>query len=85
MPETFVTRVSPEEWRILAGLREIPPGLLRERVLSLMGELLAFAQEPHCAEMQADGVPCATAHTPCDEGPEAAAFVEELRGQAFGS
>lgn len=34
---------------------------------SLLDELLLLAAEPGCAESQADGVPCASVHTSCDQ------------------
>jgi hypothetical protein len=64
---TVVASLTSEEWAVVDRLREVPEGALRRELLDLMGETLAFAAVPACAEMQGDGVPCPTPHTSCDE------------------
>jgi len=69
----------PEEWRIVWALREVPEGRLRDELLSLLEELLAFAGSPHCAQMQADGVPCPCLGVSCDECERVLSRLRRLR------
>lgn len=64
---TVVTPLTPEEWEIVSLLRDVPAGRSRRQLLALLRELVSFVASPSCAEMQADGVPCPTAHSSCDE------------------
>lgn len=59
--------VSPEEFRMITTLRDMPESPLRDRVHRLLGELLAFARNPRCSEFQADGTPCASPQADCDQ------------------
>lgn len=76
---TLSTTLTPEEWEVVCRLRDLPEGRLRRQLLDLLRELLRFAAEPGCSEMQADGVPCATAHTSCDECQRIVACLAQLR------
>ena len=67
--------LSLEEWRLLCSLREIPTGELRERVTGLAARLADFVRDPRCAEMQADGVPCADVSTACEDCQEVNALL----------
>lgn len=69
----------PEEWRLVWALREVPEGRLRVELLDLLDELLAVARSPHCAEMQADGVPCPCLGVACDECQRAVSRLRQLR------
>ncbi len=71
--------LSAEEWRLVQALRELPPSALRERLVMLLDELVDFVREPHCPEMQADGVPCATATAACDQCRQLTGLLEALR------
>jgi len=71
--------LSPEEKGLLLAMREIPPSALRERFSALLAELVSFVQHPTCAEMQADGAPCASAHASCDECVKVGRVLEGLR------
>lgn len=73
--------LSPEEARLVLALRGIPPSRLRELVLTLVGELAGFAAAPSCAEMQADGAPCAAVDAACDECRKVTSLLEGLRGR----
>jgi hypothetical protein len=53
-----------------------------ERVL--LGEIVRILREPHCAELQADGAPCPSAHTACDQCDRAAELVEVLAHKLWG-
>jgi hypothetical protein len=70
-----------EEQRLLLALREIPPSRLRDLMTALVSELADFVAEPRCAEMQADGVPCATTDVSCDECRKLTSVLEGLRGR----
>jgi len=65
--EPITLTVSPAEYRMLTTLREMPDSPLRDRVQWLLAELLAFARNPRCPELQADGVPCANPAADCDQ------------------
>jgi hypothetical protein len=73
--------LSPEERKLLLALREIPPSRLRDLMTTLIGELAEFVAEPSCAEMQADGAPCATTDASCDECRKLTTILEGLRGR----
>ncbi len=59
--------LSSRERRIVAALRDLPPGQARDLLDEILDQLLTFARDPHCAEMQADGVPCASPSSDCEE------------------
>jgi hypothetical protein len=73
--------LGPEEEKLLLALREIPPSRLRDLVTTLISELLDFASDPGCAEMQADGAPCPTTDASCDECRKLTTILEGLRGR----
>lgn len=63
--EPVTITVSRDEWALIAALRDLPESRARELATEAIREVLETAREPHCAEMQADGVPCPTATTDC--------------------
>jgi hypothetical protein len=71
--------LSEEEWQLLSDLREIADPPLRGLVLTLAQEVAAFALEPRCPEMQADGVPCADVTVACDQCRHVAGLIQALR------
>ena len=71
--------LSPEELGLVLALREVPAGRLRERAMSLVREIVQFAREPVCNEVQADGVPCPTAQNSCDQCVKVDSLLEVLR------
>jgi hypothetical protein len=73
--------LSPEERRLVLTLRGIPPSRLRDLLTVFMGELAEFVASPSCAEMQADGAPCASAEASCDECRKVVSLLEGLRGR----
>jgi hypothetical protein len=73
--------LSPEEQKLLLAMREIPPSRLRELMTTLIDELADFVAEPSCAEVQADGAPCPTSDTACDECRKLTTILEGLRGR----
>jgi hypothetical protein len=68
-----------DERRLLSALREIPPGDLRTSFVALIADMAHAVVEPHCPEMQADGVPCATAVEQCERCRRAAPLLDRLR------
>jgi hypothetical protein len=68
-----------EEWHLVRTLREIPPSLLRDSIAELIEALLVFARRPGCPEMQADGVPCTSAHSACDTCQKVLLLLDGVR------
>jgi len=66
-PVPITLTVTPAEHRLITTLRDMPESPLRERVHRLLEDLLAFARNPHCPELQADGAPCGTPAADCDQ------------------
>jgi hypothetical protein len=71
----------PEEVKLLLAMRAIPPSRLRDLLTALVTELADFVAEPSCAEMQADGAPCAAADAACDECRKLTSILEGLRSR----
>ena len=59
--------LSTMERRIIDALRDLPPGQARDLLDEILDQLVTFAQDPHCAEMQADGVPCTSPSSDCEQ------------------
>jgi hypothetical protein len=76
--EPVTTTLSPEEWRIILALREIPASPLRERVSRLMDELMFYLKNPHCDGMQADGFPCGDPRNNCEECQKMWALLDRI-------
>lgn len=77
--ETVSIEVDPHEWALIAALRDLPDGQLKELVRQAFGELLEYVREPRCPEMQADGVPCETPEGDCEQCRRLKEIVAELR------
>ena len=60
-------------------LERIPDSPLRQELVLLLGELVAYCASPRCAECQGDGVPCGSLLRPCDGCPDCVGRVTELR------
>ncbi len=69
----------PEERRLVLALRAIPESPLRDRLRTLLAELVDFVAEPCCAELQADGAPCTSAQAACDQCRKLLELLEGLR------
>lgn len=76
---TVITALTPEEWGLVARLRDVPDGRLHRDLVALLWDLLGFASEPGCRDAQADGVPCASARSSCDECQRIRASLALLR------
>ncbi len=72
------TTLTPEEWRIILALRDIPESPLRAKVSGLFAELARFIQQPRCLGMQGDGFPCGTPHTSCEECQQMLKVLDDL-------
>lgn len=79
MGEPIKAYLDGDEWRLILALRDLPPSPLRDRLWELLRELVAFVQQPACAEMQADGVPCENPQAACDQCLAVTALLEGLR------
>jgi hypothetical protein len=77
--EQVNVRLTEAEWRLIAGLRDIPPSPLRDLMHSMMAELMEYVREPKCAEIQADGVPCETATADCEQCLKVKQLLVSLR------
>lgn len=78
---TFRVPLSPQEWRLVAALREIPPSPLRDLLGDALQELVEAVREPRCPEAQADGFPCADVHAECEECRKLIRILEGLRAR----
>jgi hypothetical protein len=65
--ETVRVKLDPEEWKLIAGLRDIPPSPLRHLMHEMMISLVDYVREPKCPELQADGVPCEAPNADCEQ------------------
>ncbi|BDU77838.1 hypothetical protein [Mesoterricola sediminis] len=73
--------LSDAERRMILTLRNMPDSPLRDRVLRLVEDVLAFARNPRCHEMQADGVPCERPEADCDQCQVVTALLATLEGR----
>ena len=78
MAEFTTINVSPAELRMLTTLRDMEESPLRDRVHRLLEDLLAFARNPRCHELQADGVPCENPEADCDQCKVVLAMLETM-------
>jgi hypothetical protein len=81
--ETPTFRALPlrgEEERLVWALRRVPGSPLRTELLALLEELAEFVEDPGCLEAQADGVPCVSAQTSCEQCRHVASLVKGMRG-----
>lgn len=67
------------EWQMIARLREVPEGQMRELLFEFLGQLIEFVREPRCPEVQADGVPCGAVSTDCAECLAVKEMLQTLR------
>jgi hypothetical protein len=55
------------ELSLVYGLREIPGGVARDELIRLIEHLVSFVRDPRCPRAQADGVPCPSIGTACEQ------------------
>ncbi len=77
--ETIAIALTPRERQMISALRDIPPSPLRDLCEELIERLFEFVREPHCPEMQADGVPCSSASADCEQCARVRTLLETLR------
>jgi len=77
--ENVSVKLTPEEWNLISGLRDIPPSPLRDLMHEMMTALVDYVREPKCAEMQADGVPCASPAADCEQCLKVQDLLKTLR------
>ena len=77
--EHVSVKLTPEEWNLISGLRDIPPGPLRDLTNEMVAALVEYVREPKCAEMQADGVPCASPTADCEQCEKVQQLLTTLR------
>ncbi len=78
------TDLSPEEWKLVLALREIPDSPLRTKVSGLLAELMRFVQQPRCLGMQGDGFPCGSPSTSCEECQQLLTVLDDLAARVPG-
>ena len=71
--------LTDSEWHMIARLREVPEGQIRELLFEFLGQLTDFVREPRCPEVQADGVPCGGVSTDCAECLTVKEMLDTLR------
>jgi hypothetical protein len=71
--------LSPAEWHLVSSMRAVPESPLKARLDALFGELLKFANDPKCAESQADGVPCTSTAGDCESCRRVTDLIDLLR------
>lgn len=67
MAQATSVLLSSTEHQILTALRETPDGPLKDKLESFLLDLTAMVNNPGCAEIQADGIPCGAASADCEE------------------
>lgn len=66
---------------LIRRLRDALPADTRAGFFREFDELLCIAADPRCAEAQADGVPCGTADSNCEDCGRAIAWLARLRAE----
>jgi hypothetical protein len=66
---------------LIQRLRDALPPDTRAGFFREFDELLSIAADPRCAEAQADGVPCGTADSNCEDCGRAIAWLARLRAE----
>ena len=82
---TLPVGLTAEEAKLVRALRALPESPLRDLMKTLVSELADFVAQPSCPELQADGAPCPTAETACDECRRVSSILEGLRNRLHGS
>lgn len=79
--EDVKVSLTPWEWSLVASLRDIPEGELKGALDELVFGLVAFVREPGCSQVQADGVPCATAANDCETCGRVRGVLNRMRAE----
>ncbi|MGE5234950.1 MAG: hypothetical protein ACM3O7_01225 [Acidobacteriota bacterium] len=82
MDEERVTiALSAKERRIISALRDLPAGQPRELLDEVLERLVEFVRDPHCAELQADGAPCTSPASDCEQCARLKEILSGLRSR----
>ena len=73
--------LSPTEWRLVAGLRDIPESALKAELDEVINLAVALVREPKCSQVQADGVPCGSASVDCEACERITGKLETVKRQ----
>ena len=76
---TAPTPLTDDEWEMVWLLRDVPDGNSRQELMALLRQLVAFVASPACSQSQADGVPCPTAHSSCDDCQRVTSCLTRMR------
>jgi hypothetical protein len=71
--------LSAEEQRLIWAYRDVPAGQPRELLGQVLTALCELVREPHCTQVQADGVPCTTPTSDCVECLRLKQVLADLR------
>jgi hypothetical protein len=77
-PAPLRLALSRQEWDLLWTVRAVAPGALKDSLMRLLMAVAEFVREPGCAEAQADGVPCDSASSDCEQCRRVTARLERL-------
>jgi len=77
--EHVSVKLTQEEWKLISGLRDLPPSPLRDLMSEMMTALVDYVREPKCAELQADGVPCVSPTADCEQCQKVTQLLITLR------
>lgn len=68
MPDRMVS-IPLTQWErdVVSAIRDVPEGQSRELLVEVLDRLIELVRDPHCAELQADGAPCATPVSDCGQ------------------
>ncbi len=75
--------LTEDERRLLATLRALPNGPLRDHVWTMLDGVSRLLHEPHCSQVQADGVPCARPSGECAQCHRVLEELDALPSTAF--
>ena len=79
MSEPVQVTLSQKEWELVSALRNIPASPLKQRIDSLLGDLVKFAADPKCFEFQGDGAPCTNTNGDCESCRRVTDVIDLLR------
>jgi hypothetical protein len=69
------------ELRLVRRLRDVHDGVARDHLLQLIDDLVNFTGDPRCPHAQADGVPCASVGSACEQCQSVTDTLVGLRGR----
>jgi hypothetical protein len=80
MEQSAVTvTLTPAEWRLIAGLRDIPESPLKAELGEVIDLAMALVRDPKCAQVQGDGVPCGSATADCESCERITGTLETIK------